>query len=385
MITCSNVVAAERSEAATTLEAGGRSMPLGPSVAEDVGELDRRQSFGISPNSRLSRVNSSSSYLQGRDTSNMTFTHFVGIDVAKAKFDVAIGTDRQVFQLTNDSTGFAELSKQLTQPGSCLIVMEATGGYEKPLAVYLTDLGHVVSVVNPRQVRDFAKAMNILAKTDKIDARVLAKFGERIRPRAIAITNKKQDELDQLVTRRRQLIASRTAEKNRQGQASSKVVRKSIQKILDSLNEDIRLMDSEIAKLIESDDDWKHRIEILKSAPGVGDVVARTIVAELPELGTLNRNQISAMVGVVPFARDSGTLKGKRSIFGGRPSVRSALYMAALSAIKHNQAIKRFADRLKAQSKPSKVILVACMRKLLITLNTMMKTNSKWQNLPLNA
>ena len=121
----------------------------------------------------------------------MTFTHFVGIDVAKAKFDVAIGTDRQVFQLTNDSTGFAELSKQLTQPGSCLIVMEATGGYEKPLAVYLTDLGHVVSVVNPRQVRDFAKAMNILAKTDKIDARVLAKFGERIRPRAIAITNKK--------------------------------------------------------------------------------------------------------------------------------------------------------------------------------------------------
>lgn len=315
----------------------------------------------------------------------MTFTHFVGIDIAKAKFDVAAGVDGQVFQLSNDATGFAELSKRLSQPGSCLIVMEATGGYEKALAVYLTDLGHVVSVVNPRQVRDFAKAMNILAKTDKIDARVLAVFGERIRPRAVAITNEKQDELDQLVTRRRQLIATRTSEKNRKGQTSSKVVRESIQTIIDALDKDIRLMDCEIAKLIESDDDWKTRMEILTSTPGIGDVVARTIVAELPELGTLNRNQIGALVGVVPLNRDSGTLKGKRSIFGGRPSVRSALYMAALSARRHNPAIKQFADRLKAQSKPPKVVLVACMRKLLITLNTMMKTQTKWQNVLQNA
>lgn len=302
--TCSNVVPAERSEAGTILEAGGRSLPLGPSTAEDVGELDRRQPLGISPNSRLSRGNASSSCLQGRDTSKMTFTHFVGIDIAKAKFDVAAGVDGQVFQLSNDATGFAELSKRLSQPGACLIVMKATGGYEKALAVYLTDLGHVVSVVNPRQVRDFAKAMNILAKTDKIDARVLAVFGERIRPRAVAITNEKQDELDQLVTRRRQLIATRTSEKNRKGQASSKVVRESIQTIIDALDKDIRLMDCEIAKLIESDGDWKTRMDILSSTPGVGDVVARTLVAELPELGTLNRNQIGALAGVVPLNRN---------------------------------------------------------------------------------
>lgn len=360
-------------------------MALCPSVAEDVGELDRRQTFGISPNSRLSRVESSSSYLQGRDTSKMSFEHFIGIDIAKAKFDVALGIENKVLQFKNDTSGHAELSEQLPTPGTCLIVMEATGGYEKALAVNLVEQGHVVAVVNPRQVRDFAKAMNILAKTDKIDARVIAKFGQLIRPRSIAISNEKQDELDQLVTRRRQLIGTRTAEKNRQGQATSKVVRKSIQKILDALNKDVRRIDAEIAKLVQSDDDWKSRLEILKSVPGVGEVVATTLVAELPELGTFNRNQIGALVGVVPFNRDSGTLKGTRSIFGGRPAVRSALYMAALSAQKWNPAIKRFADRLKSQAKPPKVILVACMRKLLITLNTMVKTKSKWENLLQNA
>jgi transposase len=363
------------------LESGGRSITLGPGDTEDAGEQDRRQTFGSSPNSRQSRVNASSSYLQGRDTSKMSFQHFIGIDVAKAKFDVALAPDKHVFQFSNDTEGYNELCEKLPQPSSCLIVMEATGGYEKPLVIHLIDKGYIVSVVNPRQIRDFAKAMNILAKTDTIDARVIAKFGELVRPRAIAITNKNQDELDQLVTRRRQLIATRTAEKNRQAQVQSKVVFKSIQRSLDALNKDIQRMDKEIAKLVESDEDWKSRLDILKSAPGVGDVVASTLVAELPELGTLNRNQISALVGVVPFNRDSGTLKGKRSIFGGRPAVRSALYMAALTAQKWNPAIKRFADRLKAKSKPPKVVLVACMRKLLITLNTMMKTKTKWQNL----
>ncbi len=360
-------------------------MALGPGNAENVGELDRRQTFGNSPNSRLSRVNSSNSYLQGRDTSKMSFEHFIGIDIAKAKFDVALGIQGDVLQFKNDTSGHAELRQHLPKPGTCLIVMEATGGYEKSLAVDLVDQGHVVAVVNPRQVRDFAKAMNILAKTDKIDARVIARFGQVVRPRSIAIANKKQDELDQLVTRRRQLIATRTAEKNRQGQTTSKVVRKSIQRSLDALNKDIRRIDVEIAKLVDSDDDWKSRLELLKSTPGVGDVLATTLVAELPELGTLNRNQISALVGVVPFNRDSGTLRGKRSIFGGRSAVRSALYMAALSAQKWNPAIKRFAKRLKSQAKPTKVVLVACMRKILITLNTMVKTNSKWENLIQNA
>ena len=380
-ITCSNVGSAERSEVEPTLDSGSRSLTLCRSNADDVRELDRCQIFGISPNSRQSRVNSSSSYLQGRDTSNMSFQSFVGIDIAKAKFDVAIGLTDKVLTLSNDSRGFADLCDKLSEPGTCLIVMEATGGYEKSLALYLADQGHVVAVVNPRQVRDFAKAMNILAKTDKIDARVLAKFGELVRPRSIAITNEKQDELDELVTRRRQLIGTRTAEKNRKAQTRSKVVSKSIQRCIDALTKDICRMDAEIAKLIESDDDWKNRLDILKSTPGVGEVVANTLVAELPELGTFNRSQISALVGVVPYNRDSGTLQGKRAIFGGRPAVRSALYMAALSAQKYNPAIKQFADRLRAQAKPPKVILVACMRKILITLNTMIKTNSKWKNL----
>lgn len=311
----------------------------------------------------------------------MSFQSFVGIDIAKAKFDVAIGLNSKVLTLSNDSNGFADLCAKLSEPGSCLIVMEATGGYEKSLALYLADRGHVVAVVNPRQVRDFAKAMNILAKTDKIDARVIAKFGELVRPRSIAITNEKQGELDELVTRRRQLIAARTAEKNRKSQSSSKIVSESIDRCIEALTNDIHQMDAEIAKLIESDDDWKNRLDILKSTPGVGEVVANTLVAELPELGTFNRSQISALVGVVPYNRDSGTLKGKRAIYGGRAAVRTALYMAALTAQTHNPAIKQFADRLRAQSKPPKVILVACMRKLLITLNTMIKTNSKWKNL----
>jgi transposase len=310
----------------------------------------------------------------------MSFDHFIGIDVAKAKLDIAFGPTNSVEQFANDANGHAELAKRLPPPETCLIVMEATGGYEKNLAVRLTDAGHVVSIVNPRQVRDFAKAMNILAKTDKIDACVIAKFGQHVRPRAVARTNEKQGELDQLVARRRQLVSAQTAEKNRQAQATSKVVRKSIQKVLDVLKKDIRRMDEEISRLIESDDDWKSRIEILSSTPGIGNVVSKTIVAELPELGTLNRKEISALVGVVPFNRDSGTMKGKRTIFGGRTAVRAALYMAALSAQKWNPHIKQFADRLKAQGKPPKVVLVACMRKLLISLNTMIKTNSKWEN-----
>ncbi len=377
----SSVLDAERSEADRTLEADVRSIALSPRSPEDAGEQDRRRFFGISPNSRQSRALASSSYLQGRDTSKMSFEHFIGIDVAKAKFDVALGVDKQVVQFTNDLDGFEKLSNTLPKPGTCLVVVEATGGYEKALAVHLTQEGHVVSVVNPRQVRDFAKAMNILAKTDKIDARVIAKFGQLVRPRAISITNEKQDELDQLVTRRRQLVAARTAEKNRQGLAKSKVVFKSIQRSLDALNRDIRKMDDEIAKLIESDDDWRSRFEILRSTPGVGEVVAKTLIAELPELGNLNRSQISALVGVVPFNRDSGTIRGARSIIGGRTSVRSALYMAALSARQHNPAIRKFAERLQAQSKPSKVILVACMRKLLITLNALLRSKTKWENL----
>ncbi|MEM7478081.1 MAG: IS110 family transposase [Planctomycetota bacterium] len=310
----------------------------------------------------------------------MSFQHFVGIDVSKAKLDLACSDQSTATTFTNDSKGFDELMKLLPEPNLCLIVLEATGNYEQALVVRLTDAGHVVSVVNPRQVRSFTKAMGRLAKTDKIDARVIAEFGEKIRPRAVAKTKELQGELDQLVTRRRQLIETRTSEKNRQGQAKSKLVHKSIQRVLDTLNKDVKAIDREIARLVQSDDHWKNRAELLGTIPGVGDVTSNTLIAELPELGELNRQQIAALVGVAPFNDDSGTMNGKRTIYGGRVSVRNVLYMAAMSARRHNPVIAAFSQRLGEQGKPPKVIITACMRKILVILNSMVKTNSPWKN-----
>ncbi len=215
-------------------------------------------------------------------------------------------------------------------------------------------------------------------KTDAIDARVIARFGDQVRPRAIPKLHEKQAELDELVTRRRQLITLQTAEKNRTATAMSKVVKKSLQKNLKRIAQDIKAINEEIARLVQSDDDWKDKAELLMSVPGVGDVTANTLIAEVPELGQLNRQKISALVGVAPFNRDSGQFRGRRSIFGGRRAVRSALYMAALTARRSNPVIREFAQRLEAQGKRPKVILVACMRKLLVILNTMVKTNTHW-------
>jgi len=376
------VVPAERSEAGTTTAAGDRSIALRSGTAEIVGEPDRRRSCEISPNSRQSRSSyrKSSSYLQGRDTSKMKFESVIGIDVSKKNLDVADHPESFLDQFENDQAGHERLVKKLPKPKSCLIVIEATGGYEKAVVLALVHAGYLVSVVNPRQVRDFAKALGVLAKTDKIDARVIARFGHDVRPRAVAQTHKKQDELGQLVTRRRQLIELRTAEKNRTDAATStsKVVRKSVKKIVDQLSKEMLLIDAEISRLVKSDDEWKGKAELLKSAPGVGEVTATTLIAEVPELGHLNRQKISALVGVAPFNRDSGQFRGRRTIFGGRRTVRSALYMAALTARRHNPAIRAFADRLESQGKLPKVILVACMRKLLVILNTMVKTNTHW-------
>ena len=375
-----DAVAAERSEAVTASAADDRSISLRSGEAEAVGEPDRRRSFEISPNSRLSRPTNpaSSSHLQGRDTSKMVFTSVIGIDVAKKKLDLADWPESFVEQYGNDETGHQELIQKLPEPASCLVVMEATGGYEKGIALALVNAGYLVSVVNPRQVRDFAKALGILAKTDKIDARVIARFGQVVRPRTVAQAHDKQDELDQLVTRRRQLISLRTAEKNRMGTATSTVVRKSVQKIVDQLSKEVRRIDAEISKLVKSDDQWRSKADLLQSAPGVGVVTATTLIAEVPELGKLNRQKISSLVGVAPFNRDSGQFRGRRTIFGGRRAVRGALYMAALTARQHNPVIRAFAERLEAQGKLSKVVIVACMRKLLVILNAMVKTNTHW-------
>ena len=298
----------ERSEEAKATAADGRSLTLERRNADAVWERDRRRPLEQSPNSRQSREIRSSSHLQGRDTSKMSFQHFIGIDVSKAKLDLAFDQQTTTAIVANNSEGIGELIEILPDPTSCLIVVEATGNYERQLVVRLVDAGHVVSVVNPRQVRDFAKAIGKLAKTDKIDARVIAQFGKLTRPRALAKTKQLQGELDQLVTRRRQLIGTRTAEKNRQGQAASKVVRKSIQRVLDAINKDIKSIDVEIEKLLRSDDDWKNRAELLGTMPGIGDVTSATIIAELPELGDLNRQQISSLVGLAPFNRDSGAM-----------------------------------------------------------------------------
>jgi transposase len=308
----------------------------------------------------------------------MTVTDFVGIDVSKDSLEVHLLEAHASFRTSSHAEGRRTLIQRLPAPGSCLIVIEATGRYEQPLAADLLQAGHLVSVVNPRQVRHFAKALGILAKTDKVDAQVIARFAQQVQPRTLAQTSEKQAQLDELVARRRQLVEHRTAEKNRRSVSQSPAVRQSLQRSLDGVNRDIRRIDKAIAELIASDDDWQQRQAQLKSVPGVGVVTAATLIAELPELGQLNRKQIAALVGVAPMNRDSGRFSGRRGIAGGRQAVRNVLYMAALSAMKFNPVLRAFAARLYARGKSAKVVIVACMHKLLVILNTLVKTNHHW-------
>jgi transposase len=369
-----------RSVAACPTAADDRSIV--PGSSETVTERDRRRLCGISPNSRQSRrrpASDASSHLQDRDLSmDGSLATFVGVDVAKHSLDVCLLPEGRTFSLVYDQDGLQQLRSQLPAPGTCLIVVEATGGYERRLVADLLDAGHLVAVVNPRQVRDFARGVGILAKTDRIDASVIARFGQSVRPRTVAKTPEKQVELKQLVIRRRQLVDLRTAETNRLETCSSRAVQKSIQHMVDRLNKDIQKIEKAILAFLESDDDWRGKAEILGSTPGVGTTTAATLLAELPELGQLNRQEISALAGLAPFNHDSGRFKGKRSIWGGRASVRSVLYMAAISAKRCNPVIRAFAQRLEQQGKPFKVIITACMRKLLTILNVMLKTNSPW-------
>ena len=307
-----------------------------------------------------------------------SITSFVGIDVAKHSLDLCVLPEGTRQNLSYDSKGLKQLLGQLPEPGTCLVVVEATGGYQRRVVAELADAGHRVAVANPRQVHHFGIALGILAKTDRIDARVIALYGQHVRPRTIVKHHEKQEELQQLVTRRRQLIDLRTAETNRQELLTSQPVRKSLQKVIALLDEQIESIEQEIAKFLESDDQWKSKGNIIQSIPGVGKITAISLLADLPELGFLNRQEISALVGLAPFNRDSGRFHGKRSICGGRASIRSVLYMAALTARRCNPVIQAFAKRLEAQGKPFKVVLVACMRKLLVILNTLVKTNSLW-------
>jgi transposase len=371
---------AKRSEARFPTAAGGRSSAL--RSKKTVGELDRRRSHEISPNSRQSRRGASrrsSSHSQGRDiVMDVAFKSFVGIDIAKRTLDVHVLPERTSLKPPNDSKGRGQLREKLPPPGECLIVVEATGGYERALVAELIDAGHQVAVVNPRQVRDFAKACGILAKTDRIDAAVLARFGQAVVPRTQTKIPEKQLELQDLVVRRRQLVELRTAEMNRKENVASKFVKKSLQESVDALTKQIRRFEKRIAALVQSDDEWKQKAEIVQSAPGIGPGTSATLIAEVPELGQLSRRKISALVGLAPFNRDSGEFRGRRAIRGGRSSVRCSLYMATLSARRSNPVIRAFSDRLKALGKKPKVIITACMRKLLVILNTMVKNNTHW-------
>ena len=308
------------------------------------------------------------------------FETFVGVDIAKDSLDVCFLAADKRFTTTNDQAGFRQLLQELPTVGSCLIVAEATGGYQREMVAELIAAGHQVAVVNPRQVRDFARGLGILAKTDRLDAEVIARFGQQAKPRPTEKMPEKQDELQQLVVRRRQLIDLRTAENNRLPLARSKSVIKSIRSMVEQLQKKIRQIEKEITDLVESDDQLQCQATLMKSVPGVGAVTTAALLAELPELGRLNRQEIAALAGLAPFNRDSGKFHGRRSIWGGRRAVRKALYMAALTARRCNPVIRALSQRLEAAGKPFKVVLTACMRKLLVILNTIVKNNSVWNN-----
>jgi transposase len=313
---------------------------------------------------------------------NSSFTSFVGIDVAKLTLDLCVLADQKTGTFDNDPKGRKQLLRQLPKPGTCLVVLEATGGYQRMIVADLLEAGHIVSVVNPRQVRDFARALGILAKTDRIDAEVIARFGQQTNPRTLPKTHEKQDELKQLVTRRRQLIDLRTAESNRLEATTLKSIRKSLKQHVALLDKQIKSIEKEIADLLDADDTWNDKNQILRSVPGVGPITVASLIADLPELGLLNRNEIAALAGLAPYNRDSGAWRGRRSIWGGRAPVRKVLYMAAVSARMHNPVIKKFSDRLAEDGKPFKVQITACMRKLLVILNTMVKNETSWNPNP---
>ena len=304
---------------------------------------------------------------------------FVGIDVSKAQLDVAIRSSGQSFTVTNDKSGIKTLIKQFKKLRPTLVVLEATGGLERPVMTALIGAEIALVIANPRQVRDFAKSTGQLAKTDRIDAAVLAHYAEAIRPKPRPLPDELTLELRALTARRRQVIDMIVAEKNRLATAS-KAIKKRITAHIAYLEQELDAADHDLDSFIQNNPLWKENQQILCSTPSIGPVSSRTLIAELPELGTLGRKQISALVGLAPFPRDSGTLKGRRTIWGGRASIRSALFMTTLSAVRCNPVIAAFYKRLKAKGKLPKVCLIACMHKLLIILNAMLKNKIRWSD-----
>jgi len=302
---------------------------------------------------------------------------YVGIDVSKDYLDLAVRPTGQQWRMGNTEEGRDQLVERLKGLSPALVVLEATGSLEVPVAAALGTADLPVAVVNPRQVRDFARATGKLAKTDKLDAQVLALFAERVRPVPRPLPNLQSRELSALLARRRQLVAMLTTERNRLGSALPNV-HPGIQEHIAWLECKLGELNDGMSQLLQESPLWRETEDLLRGVPGVGPVFSTTLLAELPELGTLDRRQIAALVGVAPLNRDSGTLRGKRTVWGGRAKVRAVLYMAALVASRFNPVIRAFYQRLLAAGKPKKVALVACMRKLLTILNAMVRHRHPW-------
>lgn len=304
---------------------------------------------------------------------------FVGADIAKDQVDVHIRPTDERVQFSRDEAGLAGLVARLQHLGPRLVVLEATGGYEIPVAAALASAGVPVAVVNPRQIRDFARATGQLAKTDALDARIMARFAEVVQPAVRPLPTAAAQALGDLVARRRQLIEMLGAERNRHQQARDPQLQRRIATHVRWLTKALAELDTTLADTIRSSPIWRERDNLLQSVPGIGDVTAYTLLADLPELGRLDRRKIAALVGVAPMNRDSGHWRGRRTIAGGRPAVRSVLYMATLTAVRFNPVIAHFYQRLTAAGRPKKVALTAAMRKLLTILNAMLRDQRPWQ------
>ena len=350
-------------------------------VFKTVTERDPRRRCGTSPNSRMNRrqpTGPASSHLQDREKT-MDETLFIGIDVAKETFHVASCPPSINISLPNNSTGTQQLIKTIQPHNIALVVLEATGGYERPIVAELLEENFKVVVASPRQVRDFARGLGQWAKTDPIDAAVLARFAQVVQPKPKPPADPQIGDLADLVRRRRQLTDLRSQESNRSHLPLHPKVRKSVRKMLKTLNYQIAELDELIEQHIKSDDGFRKKDEIIRSTPGVGPGTSAMLLSQLPELGLLNRQEIAALVGVAPYDFISGKFAGKSRIFGGRKDIRSVLYMSALTAMRFNPVIHRFANRLAKKGKAFKVVITACMRKLLIILNTMIRNQTLWR------
>lgn len=313
------------------------------------------------------------------DTEARTERCFVGIDVSKATLDVHVTPEAAQWQVAYDEAGLKGLCNRLKTLSPTLVVMEATGGLETRLAVELTACGVVFAVINPRQARDFARATGELAKTDRVDAGMLALFAKAIEPQARPMKDEETRALNDQINRRRQLVEMRVQETQRLYTAGSKGLQKSLKLHIAWLTKRVDETDDELKRTLRQSAVWREKDDLLQGVPGVGAVTSQTLLAMCPELGHLNRREIAKLAGVAPLARDSGTHRGRRSVWGGRAELRRVLYMAALTAMRFNPDIKVFAERLKATGKPAKVVITACMRKLLTIMNAMLKAKAQWR------